>query len=311
MVSVILLILKIIGFALLALLGLLLLCLLILLFSPFKYRAFARGVYGSEKKEYEARVRASWLFHLVSLKAEASEQELRGRLRVLGMTLWQAGEPERPVKKKKKKRSRLKNSRPSAKEPARKPEPVKEEARPGAEEERKRAEEPLIIQEAGEKRARPGLSELLKRAAKKLFYAARAFCGKIKGILKNGRPFLDFLNDAENREAFSFLLSEGKRLLLRVLPRKLSGTVRFDLEDPASVGKALIFLSFLYPAIGDRVQITPLFENENRLEGELSLEGRIRAVSLLIIGIRVFFDQRVRKLLRRGQKLRRGAGRSL
>ena len=303
MVSVILLILKIIGFALLALLGLLLLCLLILLFSPFKYRAFARGVYGSEKKEYEARVRASWLFHLVSLKAEASEQELRGRLRVLGMTLWQAGEPERPEKKKK--------SPPAAKEPVRKPEPVKEEARTGAEEERKRAEEPLIIQEAGEKRARPGLSELLKRAAKKLFYAARAFCGKIKGILKNGRPFLDFLNDAENREAFSFLLSEGKRLLLRVLPRKLSGTVRFDLEDPASVGKALIFLSFLYPAIGDRVQITPLFENENRLEGELSLEGRIRAVSLLIIGIRVFFDQRVRKLLRRGQKLRREAGRSL
>ena len=199
----------------------------------------------------------------------------------------------------------------TAKEPVRKPEPVKEEARTGAEEERKRAEEPLIIQEAGEKRARPGLSELLKRAAKKLFYAARAFCGKIKGILKNGRPFLDFLNDAENREAFSFLLSEGKRLLLRVLPGKLSGTVRFDLEDPASVGKALIFLSFLYPAIGDRVQITPLFENENRLEGELSLEGRIRAVSLLIIGIRVFFDQRVRKLLRRGQKLRRGAGRSL
>ena len=76
MVSVILLILKIIGFALLALLGLLLLCLLILLFSPFKYRAFARGVYGSEKKNMRRASGRPGFFILYPLRRRPRSRSL-------------------------------------------------------------------------------------------------------------------------------------------------------------------------------------------------------------------------------------------
>ena len=120
----------------------------------------------------------------------------------------------------------------------------------------------------------------------------------------------DFLTAEENREAFRYIKGEAGNVFRHILPRKFSGRVSFGLEDPAATGKVLAALGMAYPLFGKRVSVTPVFENKLYLEGSLFLKGRIRAFSLLIIGIRVWFNKKFRGLLKRGRGLKEQLGRA-
>jgi hypothetical protein len=73
-------ILKIIGWILLILLLLVLVLLLLVLFVPVRYRVSAKM-----QEQLQARVRASWLFPVVSFGMEYAGEGIGGRLRILGI----------------------------------------------------------------------------------------------------------------------------------------------------------------------------------------------------------------------------------
>ena len=134
--------------------------------------------------------------------------------------------------------------------------------------------------------------------------------GKIRRIFDMAEEIREFLEAEENQEAFRYVKGEAGRLFRHVLPRKLSGAVRFGLEDPAATGKVLMALGIAYPLLGSRLSVTPVFENKFYVEGSLFFKGRIRAFSLLIIGIRVWFNKKFRGLLKRGRGLKEQLGRA-
>lgn len=132
-----------------------------------------------------------------------------------------------------------------------------------------------------------GLSEKFQGLAQK----KEALQAKIQNIL-------NFLQAPENQETFRFLVKELKKLLSHIRPRTFRLTGRFGSADPALTGQVLGAVYMLYPIYGDSIRLTGDFEEEV-LEGEMALKGRIRLGTLAVIAIRVVGNKQVRKWIRR------------
>ncbi|MCI8464988.1 MAG: hypothetical protein HFI63_03905 [Lachnospiraceae bacterium] len=324
MLSIIWGILKVTGMVLLILLGLLLVVLFLILFVPVRYELAASGEYEKEAEdspEFLVKARVSWLLRFFCLRIRADGNGMGIKIRLFGVPLIRQG------KERKEKKNRKRNTKKEKK----KVQAVSEESQTASfleEEPVQRIEEERIetapAKEAPEEleKKQVSLFEKIRRFFRKiseLFRQIGAFfsnffhnlrctfekiCDKIKEIFEILGNVRDFLKAEENREAFRYVKGEAGKLLRHIFPQKLSGQIVFGLEDPAATGRVLMVLGMGYPLIGNRLLVTPIFENKKYLKGGIFLKGRIRAFSLLIIVIRVWFNKKFRGLLARGRGLR-------
>ena len=108
-----------------------------------------------------------------------------------------------------------------------------------------------------------------------------------------------FIENPANQKMFR----RAWRMVRHILPRKILGDITFGFEDPATTGKALALLGLAWSWYGDNLKVTPVFD-ENVLEGELKLQGRVIPGVLLFWGILILMNQEIRRLLlRRGRKM--------
>lgn len=106
---------------------------------------------------------------------------------------------------------------------------------------------------------------------------------------------LEFVKDEINREAFKLTYSSLIKLMKHILPTRLRSRLAFGTGDPYTTGQALSAMGILYSFYGDKIVITPDFENR-RFEGQHDARGRIRLVTLLIIVIKLILDKRFKQL---------------
>ncbi|MCC2231385.1 DUF2953 domain-containing protein [Lachnospiraceae bacterium CLA-AA-H215] len=109
--------------------------------------------------------------------------------------------------------------------------------------------------------------------------------------------FLDQIQNPENQRAFRLVRTQTGKLLLHILPTRLSIQARVGLSDPAATGMLLGAFYALYPIYQDHIRVTGEFETEV-LEGSFRLKGRIRIGSLLMIVFPVIRDKSVRRLIK-------------
>lgn len=128
------------------------------------------------------------------------------------------------------------------------------------------------------------------------------FINRIKRLLQSfldlrrkGSLIIEFLQDEMNKEGFRFTFSRIRKLLKHILPTKLKASLNYGTGDPCSTGQILGVLGILYSFYGDKVQVTPDFENRT-LEGWLDARGRIRLITILIIVIKLILDRRFKQL---------------
>jgi len=155
---------------------------------------------------------------------------------------------------------------------------------------------------AGTKNAKNGQKK--KRVRQSLFQKIKVtfqrICGKLKTAEERWQKLMEFLEKEENKNTFRLLKRQVIRFFKHVLPGKVSGTVRFGFEDPYTTGRILTYISPFYGWYGRTIQVIPVFD-EQVLDGELSLKGRIRIATLLFIGFQVWRDKNFRTLLKRWQ----------
>ena len=68
-------------------------------------------------------------------------------------------------------------------------------------------------------------------------------------------------------------------------------------DDPSLTGKALGVLGLIYAKMGKFLEVYPNF-SEKELKASVLFKGRIRGISILIIGLRVIRDEAIKRLLR-------------
>lgn len=290
-------ILKWLGILLLVLLGLVLTVLLAVLFVPIRYEAE-----GSFRGELLAKGQISWLWRLFSIQA-VYDGDTEVSLRIFGVkpgrkkeTAERTEKTETPdpvvtgSEKRPEEEVPLYENRPKAEAPA-------SEKHQGTEEGIKEK-----VPAAGTKNAKNGQKK--KRVRQSLFQKIKVtfqrICGKLKTAEERWQKLMEFLEKEENKNTFRLLKRQVIRFFKHVLPGKVSGTVRFGFEDPYTTGRILTYISPFYGWYGRTIQVIPVFD-EQVLDGELSLKGRIRIATLLFIGFQVWRDKNFRTLLKRWQ----------
>lgn len=329
MLQILFLIIKIIGIILAVLLGLALLILLLVLFVPVRYQAY--GIRSS--RECRAGGRVSWLLRLLCIPFSFQDGELEIRVKLLGFTILDPLKEEEafrePVQRRTEQSAGKKEETAGA--DAEKEEETAEEnageadasgsfeasqadetetsARPasaGAVEAAAESED-----EASEGRFSRGFRELrrflravirffmkIPRKLKNLKCTFQRFCDKIKRMVKRYREMKAFALDERTKAAVSLVWKQAGILLGQALPRKIRGRLHFGTEDPALTGQILGAIGIFYPLFMDNVKVEPDFEKP-ALDGELSLKGRLRIVTVLRIAWRLYRDKNVRYVYRR------------
>ena len=287
---VILQILAVIGIVLLVLLALLILTVLAVLFVPIRYRASGE----KEAGRIEGVAAVSFLYPFLSFKWQRAGNENRWALRLLGIKLkssrkadkGKVAEPEKTDKGKAEETAQ-------AAKPEKAAEPVKEEKQPAT---------PSVQNAEAEDAARQaeetGTQETDRVSSeKKARFTISGLCDKMENIRDNVEYYKERLTAEENR----LFLKRTKERIFAVLksikPKVLTARVVCGTGSPDTTGYVCAVYGMLYPVIEDRISFTADFENKV-LDGELSVKGKVRVVTLVRHGIKILLDKQLKVFLK-------------
>lgn len=133
-------------------------------------------------------------------------------------------------------------------------------------------------------------------APKKKKRKKSSFADRIKRICEKASSLRETVEDEENQKAVRLLISRVKYLLHHLRFRRFEGRLAFGFEDPAMVGRMLAVLSLFYPLYGESFTITPVFDH-TAFEGEVALKGHVRLIHILIAGIQLMMNKKIRGLV--------------
>lgn len=145
--------------------------------------------------------------------------------------------------------------------------------------------------ESETKSTAPAAEALKKKKRKK-----SSFADRIKRICEKVSALRAAVEDEENQKAFRLLLSRVKYLLHHLRFRRFEGRLVFGFDDPAMMGRILGVLSLFYPLYGGSFTITPVFDH-TLFEGEIALKGHVRLIHILIAGIQLMMNKKIRGLV--------------
>lgn len=108
-----------------------------------------------------------------------------------------------------------------------------------------------------------------------------------------------FLQRQEVREGLAFAWERIRHLLKHILPVRLEGNVTFGCEDPSVTGTVLGILGMTIPFHRNCIEVHPLFEGRNYLEGEVKLRGRIYGIVPIVTAVRIYFNKNIKYIIGR------------
>lgn len=329
--TILLTILKVIGILLLVILGLILAIVLLVLFAPVRYRA--EGAY---QEKFVAKGRATWLFHLLSVRF-SFDGAFSYSVKIAGIRFLpkrqkkKAGEAVAAAEADDDKQER--GGSVSATEGGGQERSGSSDLKDGdgqehcgtagladdsvqervgnAEAENSadadgrtaRGAAPGGCSEAEEPPAQKDLFDFLEKLLQKVYAIFRkcgekyeAICVKIEKVKKKSSYYIRLLKREETKELLHLVFSQIQGVLKHLLPRRLDVCLCVGTGAPASTGQILALAGVLYPLLGGNVCVVPDFE-EKRFEGTFYMKGRITAFVLLLCALRVAVNKNFRKLI--------------
>lgn len=292
-------ILKTIGVVLICVIGFLLLLAGMILFVPIRYRIDLQKE-SADWKEVSAKVRITWLCHLLNIRFWYPEYAYV-RIRLFLFTVFRSDRPHAPkVRKTSGKASKKKedsHKETASKEPKSKntdsKEPVLKEKLPeekGSKENVSKETKSFFLFK---------LIRMMKRIweiLRNIRYTIHKIYDKIVHIIKNIRYDLDILKSDLFRETFRKCSGKFFALIKSVMPSGMEGELHIGMEDPAATGQIMEYYGMLYPLIGSRIRVIPDFE-QVILNGNIHIRGKITIFKVVQTGIWMYFNKDIRKLI--------------
>lgn len=303
MLHILWLILKIILILLGTLLGLVLLLVLLLLFCPVRYEG--QGSKENEWKNARGWLRISWLFRGISVTAFRKNGENGVGVRILGISVKKPpakkssrGDAEEAFEEALEEEDTFEEETAFLEETS-EPEEILSEGAPAKELKKSSSVEERIPEaETVNKKG------LFQRISEKL----SEIRDKIKNIRLTFRNIHDkidwwkkYIHHPKVKAAISLVWRYAKGLLTHILPTKVWGNVTFGFSDPSLTGRALGLLGMSFPLHKNCVAVTPRFDGENILEGEIHFKGRIYGIVLLKAAVVIYFNKNVKYAMKRAK----------
>jgi len=130
----------------------------------------------------------------------------------------------------------------------------------------------------------------------KIAAALRSFFSKLKALCATIDRWVSFAKDQRTHAALKLILKKLKKLLHHIAPKKMSGEIRFGLDDPSKTGTILAGVSALYPVYAGKLKFTPNFE-EAEFSGHLEMKGRIFLYYAVYTALTVYFNKNVKYVI--------------
>ena len=171
------------------------------------------------------------------------------------------------------------------------------------------SEEKILIDEKVEKEESKTVKKKIKNTKKKFNIISKikqiienfkakwkAFKDRFKSLNIKKDAIIGFLNADGTLSGAGYLLTQGKRLIKMIFPKKIEGWLRFGTGDVYTEGQYLSYLCLLYPLYGRKFEIRPEWDEEV-FETDAAFSGRITMFIILLVILKVLFNKKV-KLLR-------------
>ena len=110
-------------------------------------------------------------------------------------------------------------------------------------------------------------------------------------ILEKVKDIHYIITNDENKLIFMKMLEKVKKIIVHVLPKKISGYFKFGFEDPSVTGQVLEILAVFYPLYKDDFKIIPMFYDEI-VEVDISFKGRLRIFYAAYIGLLLWLNKK-------------------
>ena len=136
----------------------------------------------------------------------------------------------------------------------------------------------------------------IKQTVENLKAKWKSFKDGVKSLNIKKDAVIKFLNAEGTLSGAGYLLTQGKRLLRMIFPKKIKGWLRFGTGDVYTEGQYLSYLCLLYPLYGRKFEIRPEWDEEV-FETDADFSGRITMFIVLLVTLKVLFNKKV-KLLR-------------
>lgn len=141
--------------------------------------------------------------------------------------------------------------------------------------------------------------EKIKEFFENIQYTIQKFCDKIKTVSDNIQYYREVLDSAPFRQSVELCIGELGWVLKKLKPDKFEADFIVGMEDPAATGEILAICGMLYPLIGQHVRVVGDFEcDKTRIEGQLYIRGRIRAITFLRTAVRIYINKDIKKLIK-------------
>lgn len=299
-------------------LGLAVLVLLLLLFCPVRYSAEALKE-TSSFKETEAAVRVSWLFGGISFTFRRIQGKNTQKLCVFGIPVLSLLQ-KRKQKKAAAGKVQTAEKSPLSEQPTEKPLPETKISLP----QEKKPDIPYGSAEAKQKKdpetGTSDLSESDEKIQTENKNKISALLDKLKEIMDRLAQlpsmlskipltirriydkidwYRQFFEHPRTKEAVSLVLDRSKKLMHHIFPKKIKGKVTFGSEDPSVTGTALAVLGMTMPFHKNRVEIVPVFDNQNILEGNIKIKGRIYGFVPVKMLAELYFNKNIKYIISR------------
>lgn len=319
------------------LLGLALLLVLLVLFCPVRYSAEAVKKPGNIR-DAAARVRISWLFGGISVRFLMRQDKRKSDLRIFGISLSRLFHKKKKKRSAASRRTTedgtvtAKKSETHVESPSgledmqaagRLTEDTEDEES-HADTVSERVDEEKVDADRTEKSHADSRSQdkeeksvLPVRRIRNISTSFRGILNRILESLRNIRDTIrnialkirevydkidwwkELIQHPRVKAGIAHIKKEAKLLLRHVLPRKTEGYVTFGSEDPSVTGAVLAVLGMTMPLHKNCVEIRPVFESRNLLEGKVKIKGRIYGIIPLVILIRLYFDNNIKYIISR------------
>ena len=119
--------------------------------------------------------------------------------------------------------------------------------------------------------------------------------------MENIRDNVEYYKERLTAEENRLFLKRTKERIFAVLksikPKVLTARVVCGTGSPDTTGYVCAVYGMLYPVIEDRISFTADFENKV-LDGELSVNGKVRVATLLRHGIKILLDKQLKVFLK-------------
>lgn len=144
-----------------------------------------------------------------------------------------------------------------------------------------------------------GIWEKLVGIPKKISEAIRKLSLTIKNIYAKIDWWKQFLSHPKVKEAISFVKREIWKLIRHIFPTRIWGNLTFGSEDPATTGTVLAILGITMPFHKNCIEVNPVFDGTNRIEGNVQLKGRVYGIVLVKTAIEIYFNKNVKYIISR------------